>query len=120
MDNRKNLIKIIIVAIIIIIIILVLIISINSVNNGDKESELSQEQNEYLDSIENPGMVINGQKPTELKIDNMYFTIEACIKSYFEYIQNEDFTRSVSGKYCKRRKIQDHYAHGRPRKAGVQ
>ncbi len=87
MDNRRKILAIIIV-VVIMIIILVTFILINllaKTKNIEGGDSLAKEQQAYINTIENPGMVINGKKPIILKVDNMYYTIDDCVKKYLSY-----------------------------------
>ncbi len=74
MKNLKYIILIVVVLIIIIIVSLLLILNIN------ESKSLEEQQNDYLDVINNPGYSIIGLKPEITKLDSVYFSIDACIE----------------------------------------
>lgn len=91
MKNKKIL-TIIIVCVIVIIIILISLIA-NLIKKDDSDVDrnlLSDERKEYLNMLENPGKVTNGEKPQEVKIETLYFTVENCISEYKNNIINKD------------------------------
>ena len=70
------------VAILVILIIVLCYINIKAKNEYDDELKLQEEL--YLNGINNPGLVINGLTPSEVKVDNIFFTVEECIKTYIK------------------------------------
>lgn len=76
----------------IILIITVIIISLilMILKKFNKYKDLNNQEQEYIDSINNPGMIINGAKPQELKFDNIFFSIEECLQKYLEYVKNKN------------------------------
>lgn len=91
MKNKKIL-KIIIVCVIVIIIILISLI-VNLIKKDDLDVDrnlLSDERKEYLNMLENPGRVTNGEKPQEVNIETLYFTVENCIDEYKNNMINKD------------------------------
>lgn len=70
------------VTILVILIIVLCYIKIKAKNEYDDELKLQEEL--YLNGINNPGLVINGLTPSEVKVDNIFFTVEECIKTYIK------------------------------------
>lgn len=70
------------VTILVILIIVLCYINIKAKNEYDDEMKLQEEL--YLNGINNPGLVINGLTPSEVKVDNIFFTVEECIKTYIK------------------------------------
>ena len=74
------------VTILVILIIVLCYINIKTKNKIDDELELQEKL--YLNGINNPGLVIDGLTPSEVKVDNIFFTVEECIKTYINYDGN--------------------------------
>lgn len=70
------------VTILVILIIVLCYINIKTKNKIDDELELQEKL--YLNGINNPGLVIDGLTPSEVKVDNIFFTVEECIKTYIK------------------------------------
>ena len=57
-------------------------INIKAKNEYDDELKIQEEL--YLNGINNPGLVINGLTPSQVRVDNIFFTVEECIKTYIK------------------------------------
>ncbi len=77
--------KIIIVLVIILVILITTVIYINYKANSEINDELRRQEEEYINGINNPGLAIDGVVPGEVKIDNIFFTVEECVKTYIQY-----------------------------------
>lgn len=84
---------------IIIILIITLVVLISAVicililyNNSNiwKDENLIEQEEMYANGINNPGLSIDGEIPQKVKIDNIFFTVEGCIKNYIEYAVKSD------------------------------
>lgn len=54
------------------------------------DEELEIQEQEYLNGINNLGMLIQGEIPSKVINDNIYFTVEQCIKKYIEYVSSNN------------------------------
>lgn len=93
MDKKKKIIIMISILTLILIafsICIVILAVNNNVKNDEEINTVREEQEEYVNTIQNPGQIINGQKPQELKFENLYFTIDNCINEYLNYMNNHN------------------------------
>lgn len=84
--------KAIIILIILVIIIfgtLLLLITTQS-NNKKVDENLEEQEQDYFYGINNPGLIIQGELPSEVTVENIFFTIEQCIKTYQEYVEKNN------------------------------
>lgn len=88
-NGRKLLLSAIVILLIIIVAIIITMVVLNK--NKDK-NQLENEQQRYLNTIENPGQIIDGLKPEELKAESVYYTIDDCIKEFISRLEKNDST----------------------------
>lgn len=91
-DNKKIFISIIAIVILIIIVIAILLINLNKKDtvSSEENAEIQKEQEEYLNTLENPASLVNGKKPELVKLENIYFNVKNSIDKYFSYVQEEN------------------------------
>lgn len=103
MNKSKKFILIIgtIVLIIISAIIIILIFMIKNQNNYQESNILKEEQEKFLNTLDNPAQSINGKKPEELKFESLYFTVDSCINKYIKYLieQNPLICKLIDEQY---------------------
>lgn len=76
--------KVIITLVTILVILIIVLCYINIKAKNEYDDELKLQEELYLNGINNPGLVINGLTPSEVKVDNIFFTVEECIKTYIK------------------------------------
>lgn len=86
--SRKN--KLLLAIFILLILIVAIIIIIKYIETNKDKKLLKQQEESYIYTLENPGMIINGLVPEELKNTSWYFTIKGCVDKYIEYIEEAD------------------------------
>jgi len=94
LDLRKKLVILIICLIILIVLLIAIMIGIKYNEKNRLRSILAEEQESYIDVMENPGKIIDGVVPKKLKNTNWFFTVKNCLNKYIEYI-NEDNSIAV-------------------------
>ena len=77
--------KVIITLVTILVILIIVLCYINIKAKNEYDDELKLQEELYLNGINNPGLVINGLTPSEVKVDNIFFTVEECVKTYIQY-----------------------------------
>lgn len=77
--------KLIITIISVIVIIIMLIIGIMILINQDVKKELAGEREDHQYILDNPGYIIKDQKPEKVKLENLYFSVEACVQKMLSY-----------------------------------
>lgn len=89
----KNSRKLLLLAIIVLVIIIIAIIVTMAVLNKNKEKDqLAEEQQSYLNTIENPGQIIDGLKPEEVQSESLYYMVNDCIKKFVSYLEKNNNT----------------------------
>ena len=86
---KKIIIILIITLVILISAVICILILYNNTNIGKDENLIKQEAM-YANGINNPGLSIEGISPQKVKIENIFFTVEGCIKNYIEYATKSD------------------------------
>ena len=76
--------KIIIILIIILVILVSALIYIYTRPEIEVEAELGKQDELYVNGLNNPGLVVDGIIPTRVQIDNIFFTVEECVKTYIQ------------------------------------
>ncbi len=89
MNTKK---KLLLTIIILLVLIAIIIITIKCIEINKGKKILKEQEESYVYTIENPGMIINGFTPEEVKNANWYFTIKGCVDKYIEYVEKEDNT----------------------------
>lgn len=51
---------------------------------------LLEEEQDNLDALKNPGYFLNGLKPEKVKLENIYFSVEACIEKTISYAKENN------------------------------
>ena len=74
-------------AIFIIICIILLVVLLNT--KGSQE-DLTNQYLEHIDADNNPGFILNGLTPKKVNNENIYYTVENCIKQYINYNRNQE------------------------------
>lgn len=104
----KKVIMILIIIVIILSIGLLIVVKINSKVEPEKLLEVQKERESYLNTINNPGLLVDGITPKRVTASNMFFTIEECAKQYIQYaIENN--TKAIQSlldeKYLEKEKL---------------
>lgn len=91
--------KILIILTIILILLIGIVIYIivykgNSTNWIDENVAIEGQM--YRNGIENSGFLINGITPNKVNNNNIFFTVEGCIKDYIKYSMQNDKNALVS------------------------
>lgn len=91
-EHKKIFISIIAIVILIIIIIAILLINLNKKKelSNEEKTEIQKEQEEYINTLENPASLVNGKKPELVKLENIYFNAKNSIDKYFSYVQEKN------------------------------
>ena len=76
--------KIIIILIIILVILVSALIYIYTRPEIEVEAELGEQDELYVNGLNNPGLVVDGITPTRVQIHNIFFTVEECVKTYIQ------------------------------------
>lgn len=76
--------KVIITLVTILVILIIILCYINIKAKNEYDDELKIQEELYLNGINNPGLVINGLTPSQVRVDNIFFTVEECIKTYIK------------------------------------
>ena len=100
--------KTIIILIILLVILLGILLFIVFSRKLDIFNKLNEQEEAYLNGINNPGLMIDGVTPTKVTIDNIFFTTEGCIKEYIEYVtenNNEAIYSLIDYKYIDEKNI---------------
>lgn len=88
MDKSK---KILICAIIIVFIVLILVaILLFNLNKNKEKSKLDKQEQAYINTINNPASVVNGNKPVLVQYETVYLTVKNSLKKYLEYCQEKN------------------------------
>ncbi|HAB66226.1 MAG TPA: hypothetical protein DCE23_02540 [Firmicutes bacterium] len=88
--------KMIIISIIVIIIIISIIIAIMRISlnkneiDGEIEKRVREEREQYIDIMENPIYLKQGQSPDKVRNPSVFFSIDASIQKYIGYVVNKD------------------------------
>lgn len=98
------------------ILITIIITNPNMEINKELQSELNTQEQEYIEGINNPGKITEGEVPKIVVNDNIYYTIDQCVKKYINYISEDNHTAIYSlldNKYLndndiKQENIKDH------------
>ena len=81
----KNLKFFIAIIILIIILLIALLFILRNQNVNNEEIAISeQEQDDYVNTLNNPNLIINGLKPRETNNENIYLTVKNCIDTYMK------------------------------------
>ena len=76
--------KVIITLVTILVILIIVLCYINIKAKNEYDDKLKLQEELYLNAINNPGLVINGLTPSQVRVDNIFFTVEECIKTYIK------------------------------------
>ncbi len=85
----KKILKSSIIIIVVIAIILIIILILLPKENQELE-EIKKEAEMQRNIEENPGMIINGKKPSELKVENIFYTIDNELRIYMNQVNNSE------------------------------
>lgn len=88
MENLKKAIFIVVGFIVLIIIILIVLFVLK--NKTPRNPEIRKEEESYVDMLNNPASIVNGKKPEEVTMENIYFNTENCIREYITKIAQKD------------------------------
>ncbi len=72
------------------VLIIILILSLLLIRHTNTAEELDKQQAEYLDALNNPGYSIVGLKPKMTQLDNVFFSINACIQKIISYMKSNN------------------------------
>ena len=82
--------KIRILIILVVIIIIILIVSILLLINYNNHKVLTSEEEEKYNILNNSGYLIKDLKPEKIKIENIYFSVDACIQKAISYAKENN------------------------------
>ena len=88
----KKILKRSIIIIVVIVIILSIIVILLPKENQELE-EIKEEAEIQRNIKEKAGMIINGKKPSELKVENIFYTIDNEIRIYMNQVKNSEKTK---------------------------
>ena len=76
--------KVIIILVIILVILITVLCYINISKKLETNYELELQEESCINGINNSGLVVDGLTPTKVELDNIFFTVEECIKTYIQ------------------------------------
>ena len=85
MEKIKKYIIILIISLICIIIGIIIYLKNISVSS-EATKELKEQENAYINTLNNPATMVNGKKPELVTYGNIYYTVSSLIKNYMKYI----------------------------------
>lgn len=86
---NKILICVIIVFFIVAIFITIILLNLNNEKN-DEKSKLAKQEQSYINSVNNPASVVNGNKPELIQYETVYLTVKNSLKKYLEYCSKDN------------------------------
>ena len=70
------------ITLLVIFIIICIILLVVLLNTNEPQEDLTNQYLEHIDADNNPGLILNGVTPKKVNNENIYYTVEYCIKQY--------------------------------------
>ena len=77
------------ITLLVIFIIICIILLVVLLNTNEPQEDLTNQYLEHIDADNNPGLILNGVTPKKVNNENIYYTVENCIKQYINYNKNK-------------------------------
>ena len=87
MEKLKKYIMILIIFITFLIIFIVVYLKRNP---DEVNEELKNQEDEYVNILNNPASIVNGKKPELVNYGNIYYTVDSLVKNYITHLNNND------------------------------